>query len=215
MSAKNLLRCAAEPTHQRVRQLIKKVPETVKDLLLLIRDHYCDSENRIFQLQREAGLSDWDLKLFHRELGITPGQLRLAMRLETAAVLFLDTSLSLKVIAELVGYESERGLRRLFDKWTGLAPSVVRRYLCRLAPEQRALVAGALQLVFLGAAPPRRARRRRLPRRPRLLQDPNRSFLRKNSQLTGTNSRSGAQNRPRFWSHKLTMGTKLTSILVP
>ena len=78
------------------------------------------------------------MKLFQRELGVTPRDLIRECRLEIAMVVLRDTALTVKDVADLLGYGSQRPLERLFRKFCDFTPSQARRHLRRVRPEHRA-----------------------------------------------------------------------------
>ena len=140
MSEHPLLQRAAQPTRDRLEKLAKNVPAEIRPLLNMLGVHFCDSKYTMTRIGREAEATEWHVKLFGRELGMTPSDLRRECRMETTSLLLRDTSLGIDEIACLVGYKGKRGLEKLFEALVGLTPSELRLRLCRLGREDQQLL---------------------------------------------------------------------------
>lgn len=74
---------------------------------------------------------EWFRKEFRRQMGISPGQYMLRLRLETACNLILTTGLSFGEIADRLGYANQYEFSIQFKKYLGQTPMQYRkdRYL--------------------------------------------------------------------------------------
>lgn len=69
---------------------------------------------------------EWFRKAFKAVAGIAPGQYLLNLKIEKAAQMLLDTTLTIAQIADKTGFESEFYFSRLFKKKLGCAPGEYR-----------------------------------------------------------------------------------------
>lgn len=67
------------------------------------------------------------IEWFNREIGMTPNVYIQKLRLEKAKKYLIDTDLSLLMISQLIGYEQQSSLTRLFIKHEALSPSAYRK----------------------------------------------------------------------------------------
>lgn len=67
------------------------------------------------------------IRIFHRQLGISPLQYFARLKAEAASALLVDSALSVGAVAELFGYENQFHFSKVFKKCTGLAPQAYRR----------------------------------------------------------------------------------------
>lgn len=91
--------------------------------------HQCWAEDLdMEQLAKEQKIS-YALfrKAFKDNMGISPGQYHLNLRIEKTAQMLLETSLSVSEISSSAGFESEFYFSRIFKKKMGLAPSEYRK----------------------------------------------------------------------------------------
>jgi len=70
------------------------------------------------------------IEWFNKKAGMTPNAYIQKLRLEKAKEYLVDTELSLLMISQLVGYEQQSSLTRLFNKHQGISPSAYRK-MCR------------------------------------------------------------------------------------
>lgn len=136
---KALLRRAAEPTRRRLRAVTGRVHVQIRPFLEKLSERFLDPTYTVDQIRREAGATDWHVRRFGKELGIPPGELRMALRVEVTTWLLRETSLSLEKISRLVGYDSLRALQWLFRRSCHFTPSQGRSYLRQVRPELREL----------------------------------------------------------------------------
>lgn len=130
---------ALEPIQAWTRRLADEVTGPAGQLAGIIGESFWDPVYTVRRMRDRAEANDWHIRLFHRELGLTPRDLVRECRLAMAAQLLRDTSLSAYKVARLVGYESERALRKLFQPLSGVPPSHARIYLRQVPPHQRPL----------------------------------------------------------------------------
>lgn len=134
---KELLGIAADPTLETLAELRTRTTWSVGALIEIISRHFCNADVQVYSIRREVDATDWHVKLFGRELGLTPQDLICECRLETASRLLRDTTLGIPVIAALVGYKTARSLGYLFDRLYGRPPSKLRNDLRRIKGEDR------------------------------------------------------------------------------
>jgi transcriptional regulator GlxA family with amidase domain len=134
-----LLRRAAEPTRRRLLAVTGRVHVQIRPFLEKLSERFLDPSYTVDQIRREAGATDWHVRLFGQELGIPPGELRGALRVEVTTCLLRETSLPLEKISRLVGYDSLRALQGLFRRSCQFTPSKGRTYLRQVRAEYREL----------------------------------------------------------------------------
>lgn len=132
-----LHRRALRPTVRRLRDLAERLTEEIRPLLEKIAERFFIPGYLMFQIRREAGSTEWHVKLFVRQVGMPPWHLVLLCRIEVALWLLRETSLTVAAIAPLVGYADENGLRKLFRNWCDLTPAQARRYLRKVDRQRR------------------------------------------------------------------------------
>lgn len=67
------------------------------------------------------------IEWFNKKIGMTPNVYIQKLRLEKAKEYLIDTDLSLLMITQLIGYEQQSSLTRLFIKHESLSPSAYRK----------------------------------------------------------------------------------------
>ena len=70
-------------------------------------------------------------RLFQSRMGISPGQVILQKKAETATQLLTSTDLSIASIADSLGFGSQFYFSNFFKKQTGMTPSSYRRLYLR------------------------------------------------------------------------------------
>lgn len=81
----------------------------------------------ITRVARHLGTSPRSLQRALSRHGLTYRELVASVRKEISLVLLLETTLSVRQIAERVGYRTPSAFSRAFMRWTGEAPHIVRR----------------------------------------------------------------------------------------
>jgi AraC-like DNA-binding protein len=67
------------------------------------------------------------IEWFNKKTGMTPNGYIQKLRLEKAKEYLIDTELSLLVVSQMVGYEQQSSLTRLFKKHESISPSAYRK----------------------------------------------------------------------------------------
>lgn len=92
-----------------------------------IHDHF----EKNISIQKLASMENFHvsyyIEWFNKKTGMTPNVYIQKLRLEKAKEYLIDTELSLLMIAQLVGYEQQSSLTRLFKNHEGLSPSTYRK----------------------------------------------------------------------------------------
>jgi AraC-like DNA-binding protein len=120
--ADHVLQQALERIRDRLADLAERVSPPVEALLLAVGRHFNDSDYSATRIRREAGATEYETKLFKKELGLALGAFVLECRLELALWLFRNTPLRVEDVARVVGYRSTRGLEMLFEGLCGIPP---------------------------------------------------------------------------------------------
>src|SRR5215471_1184900 len=104
-----------------------------------------DDDVSLKTLARRAGLSPFHLqRVFSNEVGETPKQLTLRLRLSRAAVLLLTTSDSILDVALACGFQSHEVFTRAFRKRFGMTPRAYReRGFAQVVDQRQAREHGA------------------------------------------------------------------------
>lgn len=111
-------RIASQETHQ---------SQTIQKAERYIRAHYTNAIS-LEDVAAEVGLSsNYFSKLFKQQLNVGFSTYLTNIRLETAQKLLIETNLSIKAIAERIGYPDEKYLQKLFKKQIGVTPSEYRK----------------------------------------------------------------------------------------
>jgi AraC-like DNA-binding protein len=98
---------------------------------LLESDLHQDTD--LVEVAGEVGLAyETFRKQFRQAMGVSPGRYRLIRRIDAACVMLQHTELSVKDIAQRVGFGDEFHFSRSFKQVTGLPPSTFRRRLPEL-----------------------------------------------------------------------------------
>ena len=93
-----------------------------------IREHYSEPIT-LEDVAQSVHMSQYHFsRLFKRECGYSPHEYIILVRLNRAKHLLKTTDLSVKSIAQSVGYQNVTTFSNAFSNRVGLAPSVFRRY---------------------------------------------------------------------------------------
>ena len=110
-----------------VDQLIQSREQQIVARTKAYVQHHMAKAFTLDDLAEAVGLSKYHFcREFKKATRVTPMAFVRQVRVEAARSLLLSTSLTLKVIAEQVGFSDEFQLSRVFRRVTGLAPSQVR-----------------------------------------------------------------------------------------
>lgn len=106
---------------------IKEDKESLmNDIITYINENFSKSIT-IDDLSKMAKLSTYYfVKVFSKEIGLTPHQYITQVRLNTAKFLLATTNLSIKAIGYDIGFKSETSFCITFKKWEKLTPSEYR-----------------------------------------------------------------------------------------
>ncbi|MCC3356790.1 response regulator transcription factor [Bacillus sp. REN16] len=100
-----------------------KISPIVKDALSYIRQHYQDSSLTLEKVAEELHITTVYLsRIMKHELGISYVGLLTQMRINKAVDLLKTTELSIRDIAEAVGYDSQHYFSTTFKKIVGVSP---------------------------------------------------------------------------------------------
>ena len=133
------LRRATEPIRNDIDELIDRLPKSLEDVLIEIRDHFYDPGYTAQDLQEAVGKSNWLYTRFRQLVGLTPWKFIQECRMELALRLLRDTSLYVKDVSTYVGYEDFASFMRLSLKWCRLTPAQLRAQLRERKGALRAL----------------------------------------------------------------------------
>ena len=128
------LELAAKETYRRIDEVLAGAPPEIRPLVRHIREHVFTEGFRASKLKRALGASNNLTRVFRAEVGQTATDYIGGARVETAARLLRDTSLSIETISLLVGYPDTPGLRNAFKRWLGMRPTEFRDKI-RLLPQ--------------------------------------------------------------------------------
>jgi len=79
-------------------------------------------------LAAKVGINNFKLKVGFKQLyNDTPYQFLIKLRLEKASRLLLDTDLSIKEVADRIGFDSYRGFSKAFKNNYGVLPTMYRK----------------------------------------------------------------------------------------
>ena len=120
------LELAAEETYRRIDEHLASATPEIEPLVRHIREHVFDEGFKVSDLVQTLGASNNLIQVFRAEVGQTVSDYITGARVETAARLLRDTSLSIETISLLVGYPDTPGLRNAFKRWPGLRPTEFR-----------------------------------------------------------------------------------------
>ncbi len=133
---KELLQRAAAPSLRRIDYDLARLPERLKPVLRLIRANLFRPRFTVERIQATLEIAGHDLTTeFRVAAGASIHRYLTDRRLECAARLLVDTDLSVKSIANLVGYNRTEGLARTFKKRYGVRPPIYRELRGELSPE--------------------------------------------------------------------------------
>lgn len=100
--------------------------ERIREVTAFIRQHLTMPLS-IPSLARKAFMSeDHFIRLFRKEMGETPNNFIIRMKMERAELLLITTQLPVKNIADMLGYEEVPYFNRLFKKKVGKTPKEYR-----------------------------------------------------------------------------------------
>jgi AraC-like DNA-binding protein len=104
------------------------VSKRIRRAVAYLHDHYTSPDLREEEVAREAGLClSRFSQAFHDEMGVTYWEYLTNRRMEEAQHLLASTSLSLKEIAEKVGYRTQEAFCRAFKQAVKVPPGRYRR----------------------------------------------------------------------------------------
>jgi len=101
--------------------------EVVEILEQFLKENYTENINLDFLAEKLGYSTAYISKLFTRKIGMSPYQYIIALRISRAKYLLRNCKdLSIKQIAEMVGYNDQYYFSRIFKKFTGESPKKFR-----------------------------------------------------------------------------------------
>ncbi|MFO7446673.1 MAG: AraC family transcriptional regulator [Ignavibacteriaceae bacterium] len=112
----------------------KEIENTIQKAKAYIADNI-DSEIKFETLASELGIGySWFRRMFRHYTGLAPTQYFLQLKLNKAKELVIGTSLSIKQISVMLGFESQYYFSKIFKKKTGMSPIQLRNYSQKYSP---------------------------------------------------------------------------------
>ena len=106
---------------------LKEIPLPVMRLLKIM-DSECEQHNSIEYLARECGVSVRSIfRLFNEYIGVTPYAYLQRQRMEKAKYMLKNSSVSIKEIAEKLGFRNALYFSTVFSRSVGMSPSRYRK----------------------------------------------------------------------------------------
>ncbi|MGD8782197.1 MAG: AraC family transcriptional regulator [Ignavibacteria bacterium] len=106
----------------------KEIEITIQKAKAYIIDNI-DSNIKFKKLAHELGIGySWFRHMFRHYTGLAPTQYLLQMKLNKAKELVIGTSLSIKQISVMLGFESQYYFSKIFKKKVGMSPIQLRNY---------------------------------------------------------------------------------------
>lgn len=114
-----------------LHRLVQETPErdgVLKPVIGYLEQHYMDWDISNEKLAAQAGISEVYMRqLFRQQLGTSPKQYILELRVERAKMLLRKGSMSVKDVAEACGFVTSNHFCRMFRDITGQTPGEYRR----------------------------------------------------------------------------------------
>jgi len=106
----------------------KEIQESIQRAKALMKDRI-DHQINLEELANEIGVGySWFRRMFKHYTGLSPSQYFLQLKLNKAKDLVLNTSLSIKEISVITGFESQYYFSKFFKKRIGISPIQQRKY---------------------------------------------------------------------------------------
>lgn len=124
MDLERILEQALQPTLAHIEEMERRVPRSVRSMLVDIRLHIVEPGYRVTVLQRNLGAvgNNWILGEFKAAVGLPVWRFIQEGRLETAARMLGNTKVTVGDVVTLVGYVDSSSFTRLFRGWCGMTP---------------------------------------------------------------------------------------------
>ncbi len=147
--SREILLRAAQPTIDAIVGMERLMPEKLERVMGEIAEHFFDPGYCLDDLVEATKVGVHYLKVvFRREISLTPWGFIRECRLEMAARLLRDTSVSVPDVCILIGYTSISHFRRIFRRWSGLRPGDYRAHARRVRPRAGRLLDDAMTWVY-------------------------------------------------------------------
>ena len=106
----------------------KEIEDKISKAKIIMADRI-DKQINIEELAVELGIGySWFRKMFRHYTNLAPAQYFLQLKINKAKDLLLSTSLSIKEIAAITGFESQFYFSKFFKKQVGVAPRKLREF---------------------------------------------------------------------------------------
>lgn len=129
-----LLERAAAGSRRRIEHDLERLPETLKPVLVMIRENLFQPRLTVERIKRSLGVGANDLTTrFHAAAGAPIREYLENRRLECACRLLEDTELDVQTVALLVGHRGREVFARAFKRRYGVRPLVYREFGGRLS----------------------------------------------------------------------------------
>jgi len=113
------------------------LPLAVKELQKLL-DAHLEKKIDFTIISKEISYSQaYMVRLFKKHMGVTPHEYILRRRLETAQLLLMHSTLSIKEIAERLVFSDQYHFSNYFKKCLGMSPSLFRKPETELSQQQK------------------------------------------------------------------------------
>lgn len=121
-NAQTLVQLMRRELHQSANPLRSQTTQQLVKLLGKIRDNPGHMWNRQ-NMSKELNMSERNMtRAFQRTFNMPPAKMIISIRMDIASSLLVETNMTLREVADAVGYDSAFSFSRLFKKHIGISP---------------------------------------------------------------------------------------------